>query len=168
MNNIVETTRLTLRYITEQDIEALFELFSDPIAMKYMGGVKTEEETKEWLMLVLNSYRTMGLGPLAVIRKESIAFMGYCGLYLQKDIDGIDEIEILYGLIRRFWDQGFANEAARGVLEYGKSKHEIKRFVTLVEPQNERSIKVSERLGMKKEKQVYRWNKEIIVYSLAC
>ena len=39
-------------------------------------------------------------------------FIGYCGLHLQKNVDGTDEIEIGYGLLRKYWGQGFATEAA--------------------------------------------------------
>jgi RimJ/RimL family protein N-acetyltransferase len=168
MNNIIETDRLALRKIVEEDIEELSELFSDPTAMEYMDGVKTIEEVKEWMSRVFESYRTTGFGPFAVIQKETGEFIGYCGLYLQKDVDGVDEVEILYGLIQHFWNQGFAIEAARAVLEYGKSEHNIKRFITLIMPQNKRSAKVSEKLGMKKEKQVHRWNRQIDVDSLNC
>ena len=165
---VIETNRLALRHIIEQDFKPLSELLSDPIAMEFAGGIKTEEEIHEWLSLVAKSYQTVEFGPFAVIRKESRQFLGYCGLYIQKNVDGVDEIEILYGLIRRFWGQGFAIEAAQAILEYGKNNHEIKRFVSLVEPQNKRSIRVAKRLGMKKEKQIFRWNKVFNLYSLAC
>lgn len=168
MNIVIETNRLALRHIIEQDFKPLSQLFSDPLAMEFAGGIKTEEEIFKWLSLVTKSYQTMEFGPFAVIRKQSRQFIGYCGLYLQEDIDGFNEIEILYGLIRRFWGQGFASEAAQGVLEYGKNNYDIKRFVTLVEPQNERSIQVSNKLGMKKEKQIFRWNRVLNLYSLAC
>ncbi len=91
-----------------------------PPPMKYLPGTKNRDATKEWIFLVLESYQKNNFGPWAVIRKSTKDFLGYCGLYMQEKVDGTDEIEILYGLIRRYWAHGYASEAALGVYEHGK------------------------------------------------
>jgi len=162
----LETDRLILRPISEDDIDNLLEFFTDPETIKYLQGRKTREQVKEWISLVLDSYRKYQFGPFAVINKNSNDFLGYCGLYLQKDVGGADEIEILYGLIKRFWNKGYATEAAKKVYEYGKNDLKIDRFISIIHPDNVNSVKVSEKIGMKFEKAAFVWGKQYNIYFL--
>lgn len=166
MRKIIDTQRLVLRELETNDIDGLFELFSDPKVMRYLQGTKTRSETEAWLNLVFESYRNMHFGPWAVILKKSKRFLGYCGLYLQKNINHRDEVELLYGLSRRHWGMGYATEAAKGVSEHGKTELGIERFVSLVSPDNLRSSKVAQKLGMTLETKVRRWKKQYHLYSL--
>jgi len=162
----LETNRLMLRPITADDIDSLFEFFKDPKTMKYLPGTKTRHQVKEWISLVLDSYQNYSYGPFAVINKESGDFTGYCGLYLQKDVDGADEVEILYGLIKRFWGKGFAVEAGKKVHEYGKNMLKINRFISIIHPDNKNSAKVAEKVGMTFEKQAVVWRRQYDIYSV--
>jgi len=162
----LETKRLILRPISEDDINSLFELFNDAETTNYLQGTKTREEVKDWIFLVLNSYSKHPFGPWAVISKSSNEFLGYCGLYLQKDVDGADEIEILYGLIKRFWNKGYAIEAAKKVYEYGKNDLKISRFISIIHPNNTNSAKVAKKIGMTFEKQARVWGKDYRIYAI--
>lgn len=162
----LETERLILRPISKDDTECLFEFFNDPEAMKYLPGTKTREQVKDWIFLVLNSYYSHHYGPLAVMSKEPHDFMGYCGLYLQKDVDGEDEVEILYGLIRQFWKKGYAMEAAKRVYEYGKNDLKIDRFISIIDPDNVSSANVAEKIGMTFEKEAIVWGKRYYIYTI--
>jgi RimJ/RimL family protein N-acetyltransferase len=168
MRKIFETNRLILRELTRNDAEDLFKFFGDPEAMRYLPGTgtKSRNEIEEWLLLVFQSYQNMHFGPWAVILKGSNEFLGYCGLYLQKNVNGKDEVEILYGFIRRYWGMGYATEAAMGVYEYGKTELKLKRFISLVEPGNLRSSNVVKKLGMKLEKETRRWGRQYYKYSI--
>jgi ribosomal-protein-alanine N-acetyltransferase len=166
MQKIIETNRLILRELTENDADDLFKFFGDPEAMKYLPGTKNLNEIEEWLSLVFQSYQNMHFGPWAVILKGSNEFLGYCGLYLQKNVDGKDEVEILYGLIRRYWGVGYATEAAIGVYEYGKTELKLRRFISLVAPDNLRSSNVVKKVGMKLEKETRRWGRQYHKYSI--
>ena len=166
MQNILETNRLILRVITKEDTDHLLALFSDSEAMKYFPGTKDWNETEEWISLVLESYRKNNFGPWAVIQEELNEFIGYCGFYFQKNVDGIDEIEILYGFIRKYWDNGYATEAARGVYQYGQNELKLKRFISLVAPGNIRASRVAEKIGMRLEKEASMWGKQYLVYSI--
>ena len=150
MQKIFETKRLLLRKLTPNDVAA----------------TKNIDEIKEWISLVQKSYDHYGYGPWALIHKFSNQFLGYCGLCVQEDIDGNDEIEILYGLIRQNWGKGYATEAATRVYEYGKNRFGIKRFVSLIEPENIRSIKVAEKIGMEPRNNINRWGRKYCVYSI--
>lgn len=164
MRKIVETKRLFLRELTPNDVDALVNFFTDADAMRYLPATKDINGVKEWISLVQKSYDHYGYGPWALIHKFSDQFLGYCGLYLQEDVDGNDEIEILYGLIRKNWGKGYATEAAIGVYEYGKNMLDLNRFVSLIEPENIRSIKVAEKIGMEPRDTINRWGRNYRVY----
>jgi len=166
MKNILESDRLFLRELFLDDIDGLFEFFSDTETMKYLPGTKNLNEIKEWLSLVFESYQRMNFGPWALILKGSNRFLGYCGLYLQKNVDGKDEIEILYGLIKRYWGIGYATEAAKGVYNYGKSELKLTRFISLIAPGNHRSSNVAKKIGMNLEKETLMWGTNYHVYSI--
>jgi RimJ/RimL family protein N-acetyltransferase len=166
MRKIFETDRLILRELTRNDTDDLFKFFSDPEAMRYFPGTKNRNEIEEWLSLVFQSYQNMHFGPWAVILKGSNEFLGYCGLYLQKNVDGKDEVEILFGFIRRYWGVGYATEAAIGVYEYGKTELKLRRFISLVAPGNLRSSNVVKKVGMKLEKETRMWGGQYHKYSI--
>ncbi len=71
------------------------------------------------------------------------------------DIDGVAEFEIGYRLIRSVWGNGYATEAAIAVRDHAFTVLNLTRLVALIEPVNNRSIRVAEKLGMKYEKDVF-------------
>ncbi len=164
MKAIAETERLFLRTILRNDVAALAEIFTDAEAMRYIAEAKDIDSIKEWISLVQKSYEHYGYGPWAVINKSTHQFLGYCGLYLQEDVNGNDEVEILYGLTRKNWEKGFATEAAKAVYELGSGKFNLKRFVSLIDPDNVRSINVAEKIGMTWHNKTYRWGRLYRVY----
>jgi RimJ/RimL family protein N-acetyltransferase len=166
MRKIFETKRLFLRKLAPNDVDDLVGFFTDSDAMRYLPATKNIDGVKEWISLVQKSYDHYGYGPWALIHKFSGQFLGYCGLYLQEDVDGNDEIEILYGVVRKNWGKGYATEAAIGVYEYGKKKLDLNRFVALIEPDNIRSIRVAEKIGMERRNNINKWGRNYRVYSI--
>jgi RimJ/RimL family protein N-acetyltransferase len=166
MHPTLETDRLLLRPISEDDINDLFEFFADIETTKFLPGTKTRDQVKEWISLVFDSYQKDKFGPLAVINKSSNDFLGYCGIYQYKDIDGAEEIEILYGLLKRYLTMGYATEAAKKIYEYGKNDLKINRFISIIHPDNANSVKVAEKVGMRFEKEVIVWGKNYRIYAI--
>jgi RimJ/RimL family protein N-acetyltransferase len=74
-----------------------------------------------------------------------------CGLIRR---EGLEDVDIGYALLPRFWSKGYAVEAARAVKEYAKEVVGLKRMVAIVDPANEGSIRVLEKLGLQYEKMV--------------
>jgi RimJ/RimL family protein N-acetyltransferase len=152
---ILETPRLLLRHLEMNDVQALYVLYQDIEIRRYFpDGVLSYEETKdelEWYLHGHPEYPALGLW--ATIHKESDKFIGRCGM-LPWEIDGKLEVEIAYLLAKEFWHQGFATEAANGILSYGFEKLHLNRLICLMHPDNIASQKVAERVGMKLESQV--------------
>src|ERR1700730_15408171 len=100
MKNILATDRLLLRRLTMDDVDNLLGIFSDPEAMRYYPATKGRKETIEWIYWNLKSYSEDGFGLWAVSRKDTSNFADQCGLILQRNVDGCDEVEIGYSFLR--------------------------------------------------------------------
>lgn len=153
---MIETRRLEIRQLKFADHIALNELFSDPEVMNFsMSGTKTSDEVKVWLATVIEDRKTSkGINLFAVVNKQKSTLVGYCGLTEFPDIDGVAEVEVGYRLIRKYWGQGFATEAAIAVRDYAFVDLGLGRLVALIDPTNKRSICVAEKIGMSYEKEV--------------
>ena len=163
---ILKTNRLLLREIVNEDNAELFKLFSDPVAMQYFPSTKNEEETKEWINETLNRYEKDSIGFYICINKKTLDVIGYCGLLLQEDVDGHDEIEIGYGLLRKYWHHGYATEAAIGCKKYGFDELNLKKLISLIRPENVPSIRVAINNEMIWQKDIVRWENVHGIYAI--
>lgn len=163
---ILETERLKLRELTRDDLEDLHAVLSDPIAMKYYPRPFTVDMTRDWIDWSLRNYAEHGFGLWAMILKEEDRLVGDCGLTIQL-VDGVDEIEIGYHLLRACWGRGLATEAAIGCRDYVFDVLGRNRVISWMGPENVPSRRVAERVGMKLEKQTRnRFGKEAVVYAI--
>ena len=150
---ILETEHLLLRHLEPGDLDCLYALYSDPEVRRYFPeGTLTLEETKEELDWFLHGHpRHPELGLWATIHKPSGQFIGRCGL-LPWNIDGVFEVEIAYMLGKEWWGQGLATEAALGIRYYAYETLKLKRLICLIDEDNQASIRVAEKTGMRFEK----------------
>lgn len=148
----IETERLILRPYREEDLQDLYEYLSDEEVVRFepylpmdISGVR---ENLAWRI----STNEM----IAVEIKESGKLIG--NVYLgQHDFD---TFEIGYVLNRCFWGHGYATEACSAVIERAFSEGAHRIFAE-VDPENEASWRLLERLGMRREahmrENVYFW-----------
>jgi ribosomal-protein-alanine N-acetyltransferase len=149
---VLKTPRLILRKFVRDDLDALASIFADPQVMYFSAnGVRTKAETETWIENTISSYQTEGFGLYAAIEREHLQLIGFCGL-LVWSIDGLREIEIGYRFTPSYWGKGLATEAAIAVRDYGFEKLEFSSLITIIQPDNIRSVRVAEKLGMKYEK----------------
>ena len=165
---ILETSRLKLRYLTIRDKEALVPILSDAEVMRYsLIGVHDRRQIRQFIEQRLLSYLEYGFGLYALVYKPNQELIGYCGFFIQP-IEQQKEVEIGYRLAKKYWGQGLGTEAAKAVLEYGQQRFNFKRFVCLIDPENVRSIRVAQKLGMKLEKKLIYHGLDVQMYSLNC
>lgn len=164
---ILETHRLLLRRLVPGDLERLYALYGDPETRRYFPeGTLTYEETKEELDWFLNGHpERPELGLWATIHKATDRFIGRCGL-LPWTIEGRPEVEVAYLLDKAYWGQGLATEAARAILHYGFERLNLSRLVCLIDPQNQASKKVAEKIGMALEKEMADDKGPFLLYSI--
>lgn len=144
---ILETERLFLREMTEEDFPALCTILQDKEVMYAYEHAFDDQEAKEWLKKQFYRYQTDGFGLWAVILKESGKMIGQCGLTLQ-DFEGKQVVEAGYLFAREFWNKGYATEAARGCKQYAFDKLGVKEVYSIIRDQNHASRKVALRNGM--------------------
>lgn len=146
MKIILQTPRLYLREITTDDAENAYLLNLDPEVIQYTGDESFEsvEKAREFLA-GYDHYEKYGFGRWAVIRKEDDAFLGWCGL---KYVAEHDEYDVGYRLFKKYWNQGYATEAAKACLEYGFESLGMKTIVGRVMHANVASIRVLEKIGL--------------------
>ncbi|PTM60038.1 GNAT family N-acetyltransferase [Desmospora activa] len=162
---ILETKRMILRQLTMDDVDNLLLIFRDPIAMEHYPSTKDVAETKSWIQWNLNLYANNGYGLWAAIDKKSGEFLGQVGLTPQ-EVEQVIEIEIGYLFVRKFWGKRFATEGALACREYGFHELNRNRLISLPDPLNLASRRVAEKIGMVLEKEVTKWNKQVLVYAV--
>ena len=153
---VCETKRLLLRHFTMDDLEALASMHSDPEVARFIGGVKTREQTQQRLEEWIQQYARYGYSKWAVILRSSGELIGRCGLSPEQ-INGHSEWELGWTFARAHWGQGYATEAATAAMEHSFQKLGHKRLISLIRPGNFPSVRVAERLGMNYEGRV-QWN----------
>lgn len=151
---ILETDRLILRQFSTEDAEFILELVNEPSFIQNIGdrGVRTLEDARSYILRVaITSYEKNGFGLYLVLLKESDESIGMCGLIKR---DGLEDVDIGYAFLPRYWSKGYAMEAARAVKDYARDVIGLKRLVAITDPENEDSIRILEKIGLKYEKMV--------------
>ena len=144
---ILETKRLILREMTQDDLPALQGILQDEETMYAYNGVFDEAETQAWLDRQLSRYAQYGFGLWAVVLKESGGMIGQCGLTMQP-WRGDEVLEVGYLFNRAFWHHGYATEAARGCMEYAFDRLGAREVCSIIRETNLPSRRVAERNGM--------------------
>lgn len=152
---VLETKRLRLRTFTPEDASTMEAVFCDPEVMRYSDGCMTHMQVHGALETIIDhDYPTLGFGLWAVVEKSSGNVVGYCGLAREYGRCAGDEGELGYRLARVFWGQGYALEAAQAVCRYGIQKLGLRRIVATIDPHNQASIRLADRLGMRRQGEI--------------
>ena len=162
----IETARLRLRPFKLEDIDALSRIASDPEVMLHIGdGVPfTREETLRNLTNIVSAFERRGYGRWALEKKDGGGLIGYCGLACGNEEIGV---ELVYLLAREEWGKGIVNEAAWASLRYGFESLGLDSIAAVTLPDNWRSRRVMERLGMKFERASIYHGYRCVCYRLA-
>lgn len=162
---ILETPRLVLRPMGWGDVDDLLGIFADPEAMRHYPSTKDRGATEDWVRWTLRNYERDGIGLWVAQLKETGAFAGQCGLVVQ-EVEGRREVEIGYLFLRRLWGRGLATEAARACRDYGFNRLGYPRLISLIAPDNTASRRVAEKVGMRLEREIVKWDRPICVYAI--
>ncbi len=150
---VLETSRLILRRLSLNDVDAIFAVIGDPVTMQYYPRSFQREDAEQWIERNLSRYATDGHGLYAVELKSTGKVIGDCGLVTQQ-IDGESLLEVGYHLRRDQWGNGYATEAARACTDYAFRALAAAKVISLIRPENLPSRRVAERNGMKVEREV--------------
>ncbi|HNN15000.1 MAG TPA: GNAT family N-acetyltransferase, partial [Anaerolineales bacterium] len=101
----------------------------------------------------IEHWETFHYGLWAVTQPETGDLMGWCGLEFLPDTN---ETEVGYLLSRVYWGNGYATEAARASVEFGRDEIGLTEIIGLTDPRNIASQRVLEKSGLSyTRRQVY-------------
>jgi ribosomal-protein-alanine N-acetyltransferase len=147
----LHTPRLTLRWMTEADIDAHFALFSDPEVTRYLGRPAWTERIQavEAIGKVLANYASGEAMRLGLALRTTGELIGDAGLWRIDDANR--RCDIGYSLARAHWGRGYAAEALEALLTYGFDTLGLNRVEADIDPRNTGSQRVLEKLGFRQE-----------------
>jgi len=150
----LNTERLILRYLTEDDAENLYALDSDPEVMRYLNNGRThtrEQIVEKVLPHYLDHHTRYGdqYGFWAALERTGMDFIGW--FHFRPFLHAPEEIELGYRLKRSAWGKGFATEGSRALIRKGFCELKVGKIVADTLVGNVRSRRVLEVLGMSLE-----------------
>ena len=151
MEIFIETDRLILREIIEDDFMGFYELDSDPEVHKYLGNhpVTSIEQSKAVIQFIRQQYKKNGIGRWAIIDKASNNFIGWSGLKYEQHLrDGMAYYDLGYRLKRAYWGRGIATETAIESLKYGFSVFGLTEIYAAAHVENIASNKILQKIGL--------------------
>lgn len=161
----IETARLEIREWVSEDFEEFAALMADPEVMEFslMGRPLSPEEAQDlFYKRILEHYKN-GFGLWALYYKEEKKIIGFAGLITQ-EVEGVKKIELGYRLLPKYWHRGLALEATREICSYAFNVLKLKELVSIIEPENTRSIRLAERLGMRPLKMFQFYQRDAYLY----
>ena len=144
----LDTERLFLREMNENDFPALCAMLRDPLVMAAWERTFPDAEIRAWIARNEERCRTFGYGYWLALEKSTGTPVGQIGL-LPETIDGRNLLGVGWILIRKFWGNGYALEGAKACLDYAFGTLNAESVIADIRPMNLRSIRVAERLGMR-------------------
>jgi ribosomal-protein-alanine N-acetyltransferase len=160
----LETERLAIRPLREEDASALHEVWSDPETMRYIPAepAATVDETEARVRRHVERHEATGLALWAVEERDTGEVIGVCGLF---PVEGTGpEVEVAYHIARRHWGRGIATEAARACVDAGLAAG-LEQVVAFAYPANGASIRVMEKAGLRPDGRVQIYGRELVRYT---
>jgi RimJ/RimL family protein N-acetyltransferase len=149
MSCIIETERLRLREFTFNDTQFIIELLNSPGWLQFIGdrNIKTEEQAVNYLKNgPMKSYAQNGFGLSLVQRKDDNKSIGMCGIIRR---DNLDSPDIGFAFLPEYNGQGYAYEIAYATLQYAKDQLKFSKIAAITLPENVKSIRLLEKIGLK-------------------
>lgn len=143
----LRTDRLLLRRWRDADREPFAAMNADPEVMAHMQGLMPRERSDAFVDRIEAHWDEYGWGLWAVEVAGGAPFVGYVGLW-PADYVLPGMVEVGWRLAREHWGHGYATEAAREALRLGFVEIALAEIVSFTVPQNERSLRVMERIGL--------------------
>lgn len=145
----LETERLLLRQWRGRDLPVFAKLNADPEVMAYFPKTLNSDESDAMAQKCESLISAKGWGFWATEIKESGEFIGFVGLHTPTaTLPFLPCVEIGWRLLRKYWGNGYASEAAKAALKYSFEILCLNEVVSFTTVSNTRSQAVMQRLGL--------------------
>lgn len=145
--DILETERCLIRETTVADVEEFYRIYSDPSITKYMESLyeDPEEERAYARDYIDKVYSFYGFGIWTVVEKARNQVIGRAGICYR---EGYDDPELGFVIAAHEQGMGYATEVCRAIVQYGHEELGFERILAFVQPDNQASVRVCEKLKM--------------------
>mgnify|MGYP004464151359 CR=1 FL=1 len=152
---VIDTKRCYLREMTEEDLDALYELYAGTDMTKYMEPLYADrrEEAEYMQAYIASQYYYYGYGMWVVIEQATGKLIGRAGLDNRK-IHGKIELEMGYAIAADRHRQGYATEVCLAIIHYARQFLEFPRINCLVNRENEASVQLLLKLGFSQKEEL--------------
>lgn len=147
----IDAERVTLRWITDEDVDSLYSIFSDSEVMRYWSSppLENREEAATLLDRIHQNFHERTYFQWGIARRTDNRVIGTTTLF-HLDLSN-RRAEIGYALGRDHWGQGYIQEALNALFAFAFDELDLHRLEADVDPRNARSIRTLERLGFQRE-----------------
>lgn len=147
---VLETDRLVLRHLApETDADFILKLLNEPSFIRYIGDkkVRTLDDARQYIQDgPMKSYEENGFGLNKVELKSTGEPIGISGLVKR---DTLPEPDIGFAFLPEYWNQGYAIESARAVMDHARNVLALDRVVAITSQDNDASARLLEKIGLK-------------------
>ncbi|MCH7592557.1 MAG: GNAT family N-acetyltransferase, partial [Planctomycetes bacterium] len=161
----IETPRLTGLHVRDDDFTDLVAMGKDAVVMATLGGVRTEQQTREHLDKSIEHWNVHGFGFWIFRDKTNGKTVGRGGLR-RGHFGGNDEVEVAYALSAEFWGKGLATEIARASVDIAFDQVDLNELVAFTLPTNVASRRVMEKAGFNYERDIVHADLPHVLYRL--
>ena len=150
----IETERLLLTELSDDDAGFILALVNEPSFLRYIGdrGVRTLDDARRYIRQgPVAMYENYGYGLLRVGLKPDGAPIGMCGVLRR---DTLPEPDLGFSLLPDFWSQGYAHEAAAAAITHARESAGVGRVLAITNVDNDPSIRLLGKLGFRFDKLV--------------
>lgn len=148
---IIATPRLVLRWVSEDDSNSLYEIFSDPQVMRYWSTVPlpNRDAAAELQREIAEGNESGTMFKWGLALRDSDTVIGTTTLFNLSLDNG--RAELGYAMARAYWGKGYMNEALKALVSHAFEVMKLRRLEADVDPRNAASIRTLERLGFQRE-----------------
>lgn len=160
---ILQTDRLLIREMTEDDLDALYEVYQEPSVSQYTENLYEDpDEERAYIRdYIRHVYTFCGYGIWVLIEKSTGMLIGRAGLACR---DGFDTPELGYVIGVPYQKKGYATEACKAILRYADERLGFQEIRVLSQPDNEASVRLCEKLGFVLRGEVTLEGKKMLQY----
>lgn len=147
------TERISAERLQQEHIEFIHLMHQDERAMAYLGGIRSREQTADYMEKNLSHWEKFGYG-IWVLRENSAGNLIGRGGLRNAVLGDKDDVEMAYGFLPGFWNKGLATEFAGAVVRIGLSEIGLSGMVSVTHPDNLASQRVLEKTGFVFEREI--------------
>ncbi|WP_108648979.1 GNAT family N-acetyltransferase [Dongshaea marina] len=141
----IKTARLSLRLLSEQDLDDIASLGADPeVRAFFPAGTVTREQTSVRLTELMDIYARYKIPGFVMHCRHSGDLIGRCGFGLTEK----QEVEVGYLLHKSYWGQGYASEATSALLQWAKQHLDTPEIIGFAPVDHLASQRVLQKCGM--------------------